>query len=892
MQEHQTLLSPPTQVVPSPVQINLGQALIKAIDHHHAGRTMEAERLYRSVLPTSPDRAIASYNLGVLCSAQGRLPEAIDAYRHAIAMKPEYIDAYINLGAATLALGQHQEALTLYQQAIAICPDCAMALGNLGKTLQDLGRIDEAIATYHEALAHQPNNAAINTNLGAALIERRAWAESAIATRRAIVLQPDNAMAHTNLGTALLNLDCHEEALVVCRLAMTLQPLSCAIQATLGGIMMELGALDEAETLCRNAIALDPTSPNSYFNLSHAYKAMNQLPGAVEAVRQAIVLCPDSAVYHFHLAHLLLLQGDLESGWEEYDWRWKLPDFAWLDAIHGVFPQPRWTGEDIADKTILVYTEQGLGDVIQFARYLPLLVHRAKRVIVAVHEPLRRLLARIAGITIVAIHESLLPAFDVHCPLLSLPRAFATGLDTIPATVPYLHAAPHEQARWDKRIGGNKPRIGIVWAGNPVTKRDRFRSPGLASVEPLFSLPGIDFIVLQVGPGRNDCDVSRWPPHVLDLGAEITDLADTAAIMSSLDLMISSCTGPLHLAGALGIPTWAMIPFAPYFPWLLERSDSLWYPNMRLYRQEKPGQDWSGVVDAITIDLAGWTQSNMSLPQRPMAAAPAHRSDSLNTEGFNELAYCRSGPMIFNRNDIYIGASLRKYGEFSSGETSLFDIIVQPGMTVLDIGANIGVHTVDLSRLVGPTGLVYSFEPQRLLFQVLCGNVALNSCANVFTHCAAAGAVSDTLLAPRLDPNGRGNYGGLSLSDTQQGEPVPLITIDGLSLSACHIIKLDVEGMETEALQGAVATIRRFRPILYVENDRQARSAELIGLIQSYDYRLYWHLPPLYNPANYRSDTENIFGNTVSVNMICIPIEIPQSALTGLSEVTFPTDVW
>jgi len=246
--------------------------------------------------------------------------------------------------------------------------------------------------------------------------------------------------------------------------------------------------------------------------------------------------------------------------------------------------------------------------------------------------------------------------------------------------------------------------------------------------------------------------------------------------------------------------------------------------------------------------------------------------------------------MLYNRNDTYIGASLRQYGEFSPEEAELFRLIVQPGRTVLDVGANIGAHTVELSRLAGPSGTVHAFEPQRLVFQLLCANVALNSRANVFTHPAAVGAVAGILLVPALDPDQSANYGGVSLMEGGKGEPVPLITIDSLALPDCQFLKLDVEGMETEALRGAAETIERFRPILYVENDRQARSAELIELIQRFRYRLYWHLPPLFSADNFRCESKNIFGRKVSVNMICIPDEVPQSSITNLREVTGPSD--
>jgi FkbM family methyltransferase len=257
--------------------------------------------------------------------------------------------------------------------------------------------------------------------------------------------------------------------------------------------------------------------------------------------------------------------------------------------------------------------------------------------------------------------------------------------------------------------------------------------------------------------------------------------------------------------------------------------------------------------------------------------------------GFNEWAVCRNGMMLFNRHDQYVGASLRKYGECSIGETNLFGVLIQPGMTVLEIGANIGMHTIDLSRLAGPTGVVHAFEPQRLVFQSLCANLALNSCANVFTYHAAVGAEAGSLLVPWLDPNAGANFGGLSLLGARHGERVPQITVDQLGFGECHFIKLDVEGMEIEALLGAAATIARAWPILYVENDRFERSADLIGLVQSYGYRLYWHEPTLYNANNFRADAENIFGDIVSVNMLCVPTEVPHD-LKMFREVSGPAD--
>ena len=251
--------------------------------------------------------------------------------------------------------------------------------------------------------------------------------------------------------------------------------------------------------------------------------------------------------------------------------------------------------------------------------------------------------------------------------------------------------------------------------------------------------------------------------------------------------------------------------------------------------------------------------------QRPPPGLPA--------DGFNEIAMCRVGPLLFNRHDQFVGASLRKYGEFSPGEAALFRQLVTPGATVLEVGANIGAHTAELSRLAGTRGSVVAFEPQRVVFQTLCANLALNSCANVQAFPFAIGAESGEIAVPFLPPDQLANFGGLSLTGATVGDRVPLRTLDEFQFPACHVIKLDVEGMEVEALRGGARLIAAHRPILYAENDRQDRSEELLGLLRTWNYRLYLHAPPLFSPDNYAGDTENIFGNLISINVLCIPAE-------------------
>jgi FkbM family methyltransferase len=252
---------------------------------------------------------------------------------------------------------------------------------------------------------------------------------------------------------------------------------------------------------------------------------------------------------------------------------------------------------------------------------------------------------------------------------------------------------------------------------------------------------------------------------------------------------------------------------------------------------------------------------------------------------------CRRGVMMYLTTDVYIGRSLDLYGEFSEGEIALFAQLVKPGMTVLDVGANIGAHTVFFATAAGDDGLVIAFEPQRAVYHMLCGNIALNGLGNVAAHHAALGRTLGSIAVPPLDYTRSNNFGGVSLGTAASGYPVPLVTIDSLALPQCDLIKVDVEGMEHDVLRGAAATIARFQPVLYVENDREEKSAALIALLFELGYRLHWHVTPLFNPKNYAGNTRDIFGGTLSTNMLGLPrsIVVP---MTGFKEITAPTDTW
>jgi FkbM family methyltransferase len=260
------------------------------------------------------------------------------------------------------------------------------------------------------------------------------------------------------------------------------------------------------------------------------------------------------------------------------------------------------------------------------------------------------------------------------------------------------------------------------------------------------------------------------------------------------------------------------------------------------------------------------------------------------TTGFNTLSQCRHGWMLYHTADKFLGRSLQKYGEFSEGEVALFRQILRTGDVVVEAGANFGSHTVVMAKLVGDGGRVFAFEPRRLVFQSMAANVALNALPNVHTVHAGLGAAPGSIKVPVLNPEKGHNFGGFSIDGHEQGESVAVQTVDSLQLRRCRLLKVDVEGMESEVLEGARDTIARCRPLLYVENDRKEHSARLIALIQSFDYRLWWHLPRLYNPNNFRGDGENLFGNLLSVNVLCVPRE--STTTVDLREILSPEDDW
>ena len=549
---------------------------------------------YRRALELKPDFADAHYNLGIALKDQGALDQAIASYRRALELRPDFAAAHNNLGAAFKEQGKLDEAIACYRRVLDLRPDFADAHNNLGAAFKEQARPDEAIACYRRALELRPDFPEAHSNLGIALEDQGKPDEAIACYRRALELRPEFVEVHNRLGMALRDRGNLDEAIACYRRALELRPGYAEAHNNLGNALKDQGKLDEAVACYRQALELNPDFVEAHTILGVAFNDQRKLDEAAACYRRALELKPELAEVHLYRSFLSLLSGDFQRGWAEYQWRWKTKASPPRD-----FQQPLWDGRPLEGGTILLYAEQGLGDTIQFVRYAALVKQRGGSVIVECPRPLASLLRSCAGIDRLVAQGDPPPAFDVQAPLLSLPGIFQTALDNLPAAIPYLFADADLVRRWREELAplpGRK--IGIAWRGSPAHVNDRARSLPLSCFESLARLPGVHLLSLQKGPGVEELQglSSHFP--VTELGSRLNDFADTAALLMNLDLLITCDTAVAHLAGALGAPVWVALPLVPDWRWLLDRDDSPWYPTMRLFRQQTPG-DWIGVFQQM-----------------------------------------------------------------------------------------------------------------------------------------------------------------------------------------------------------------------------------------------------------------------------------------------------
>jgi tetratricopeptide (TPR) repeat protein len=574
------------------------------LTHHNQGRLAEAEAAYRRALEADGDCAEAWHLLGVVALQVNRADVAVNLLAEAIKRNNANAAYFSNLGSALRRLGRLDEAIAAGRRAVQLNGDFPDALVNLSNGLMEKGANAEAAPLLRRVIKMRPRDVNVRLNLARALILSEQAAEAVALLEETLAFAPDTPAALINLGVALKKLGRTDRAIAAYRQALDKAPNDAGALNNLGTALQEEDRYDEALEQFEKALAARPGYADAHLNKSLVLRHLGRIEDSIEEARTAVRLKPDLAEAQTSLGFGLLMKGRLREGFAAYEWRSRMADFS---SPKRHFQSPVWTGEDPAGKTILVHDEQGVGDAIQFARYAPMLKARGARVILECNTQLSRLFGRMRNIDQVVGRSPSPPPHDAHVSLLSLPHLLGTTLETVPDEIPYLSVDPNAVDDWRRRLGPRRHgrlRVGLVWAGNPEFREDRNRSPGLAAFLPLLGTPDVEFFALQKGPGRKDLPglKDRLPSSFVDLGEEIKDFVDTAAIMMNLDLIISSCTAPPHLAGALARPVWVVLPAACDWRWLDQGATTPWYPGMRLFRQEKRG-DWAPVIDRVAASL-------------------------------------------------------------------------------------------------------------------------------------------------------------------------------------------------------------------------------------------------------------------------------------------------
>ncbi|MHB1514318.1 MAG: tetratricopeptide repeat protein [Acidiferrobacteraceae bacterium] len=566
-----------------------------------AGRLTDARALYTEICQQDGGHAEAWLMLGALQGELGAAGEALRCFEQAITLRPDYAEAHLSSAAVLQAQGKLEEAYEGCRRAVAADAGYVEAWAMLGGLCTALGKREEAETAFRKARDLRPNEVLWYAHLGVTQLQNGRYPGAVATLQRAVQLKPDLAEAHSNLGLALFNMGRTTDAVRSCREAVRLQPGLANAHSNLGLALCQLGDFAGAVTSAEQAIRLQPQMDAAHNNLGIALQGLGRINEALAQFERAVQINHENADAHWNLALVLLLTGDFDRGWPEYEWRWRR-----AVTPPRPFPQPLWDGARLEHGTILLHTEQGFGDTLQFIRYATLVKERVSRVIVECDPVLGPVIATCKAVDAVVAQGSRLPPFDTHAPLLSFPMIFHTTLDTVPAAVPYLTKPEGAYDTIERAIDAhrNQRNIGIVWAGRPTHPNDRHRSCPVSWFAPLADVPGVSVFSLQKGQRSADLRADPRGSRITDLGPLINTFSDTAAAVSRLDLVITVDTAVAHLAGAMGKPVWVLLPTPPDWRWMLDRDDSPWYPGMRLFRQPKIG-DWESVFQRVLQALGG-----------------------------------------------------------------------------------------------------------------------------------------------------------------------------------------------------------------------------------------------------------------------------------------------
>jgi tetratricopeptide (TPR) repeat protein len=549
----------------SSAPFNPGQALNEAVALHRQGRLRDAEKIYTRVLKAVPDHFDALNLLGTVKVQLGRVGEAHRLFIAALKLRSDVPQVWANLGQVLYMLKRPKEALECHDKALALAPDNVDILNSRANTLLSLGRSQEALEQFREVLARVPDHGEAHLNTGIAHASLGSMEQAIAEFDRALSLAPGHPVAHFNRGIALY----------------------------------ELGRYADAVDAHNSALATAPGHPGAWLNRGRALAALKRLDDALASYGKAKAIQKDNPDIHFMESLALLTVGDYRNGFEKYEARWRRSGMPEQQSRG----RPLWRGDyPLNRKTVLLHAEQGLGDTIQFARYVPQLAASGANVILEVQPALTSLLSRLEGAkTVIAQGAPALP-YDVHCPLGTLPLALKTEPSNVPAPIPYLSADEGHLAKWAAQLGAQaRPRIAIAWSGNASHLNDRNRSMPFSTLTPLLSSPA-RFISIQRELRPEDESMLAAEQRVMHVGGALGDFDDTAAVVALCDLVIAVDTAVVHLAGAMGRPVWVMLPFTPDWRWTLDDDSTPWYPTARLFRQTSLG-DWDSVVARVAAEL-------------------------------------------------------------------------------------------------------------------------------------------------------------------------------------------------------------------------------------------------------------------------------------------------
>ncbi len=563
------------------------------------GRMMEALEAVRKALRLKPGLASAHYNRGIVLCALKQPEEAIKAFSEAIKAKGEFADGYLNRGMAALEVNRPLEAMADFRKAQALQPDMVAAQLGIVSVHRALGNTQEMLTAAEKALSMAPGDPRALSLKVAALGGLERNAEALPVAEELVAKTPDSAKSYVTRCGVLRGLRRFDEALADAETAIRLAPKDPEGFTVKALALSDLNRLEEAAQSLAMAEKLGAASDAFFHVRAILMSELGDLEEARASYRKAIAMVPDKAAYHHHYGMFLLSTGAFDKGWQEHEWRMRDAEYSGVERISQA---PRWEGQDLTGKRILVLREQGAGDTVQFARFIPRLIERGAAATVLVMKPLAALLGRSFPNADVTDNLGVRLPFDFQVPVMSLPLALDVGLKDLPGPSPYLFADPARAQKWRGRLGSDGFRIGIVWQGNPKYFRDPYRSVPLRHFAAIAAIPGVRLISLQAVYGLDQLKALPDGMRVEAFGDEVANNPDgfeeIAAMMATLDLVVTSDTVTAHLAGALGAPTFVALRHRPDWRWMQDRPDSPWYPTMRLFRQGEHGS-WPTVFDEI-----------------------------------------------------------------------------------------------------------------------------------------------------------------------------------------------------------------------------------------------------------------------------------------------------